>query len=199
HPAIKESNQRQQVHHACLCLPQVLILRIFGYANDFHAVVELVRVCFAYVLAHWTLLTEKILGHSFVENHRLRMPAAAEIARGEIAARQQYHAGRCEVPWHHNVEPHAGVFLWFRLVPFRHKATKAGGVTLHQPNECKARGTHAGQSVDPLRDASIEWNELSCLVLCRSEEHTSELQSRGHLVCRLLLEKKKKKKMKKTS
>src|SRR5437660_12241337 len=31
----------------------------------------------------------------------------------------------------------------------------------------------------------------------RSEEHTSELQSRGHLVCRLLLEKKKKKKRKK--
>src|SRR5437660_2456413 len=27
--------------------------------------------------------------------------------------------------------------------------------------------------------------------LARSEEHTSELQSRGHLVCRLLLEKKK--------
>src|SRR5437870_9958857 len=27
-------------------------------------------------------------------------------------------------------------------------------------------------------------------VLPRSEEHTSELQSRGHLVCRLLLEKK---------
>src|SRR5690625_6168440 len=27
----------------------------------------------------------------------------------------------------------------------------------------------------------------------RSEEHTSELQSRGHLVCRLLLEKKKRK------
>src|SRR5690625_7101971 len=29
------------------------------------------------------------------------------------------------------------------------------------------------------------------LTLARSEEHTSELQSRGHLVCRLLLEKKK--------
>src|SRR5207253_8826199 len=29
------------------------------------------------------------------------------------------------------------------------------------------------------------------VVLIRSEEHTSELQSRGHLVCRLLLEKKK--------
>src|SRR5690625_6818405 len=31
-----------------------------------------------------------------------------------------------------------------------------------------------------------DWN-----VKPRSEEHTSELQSRGHLVCRLLLEKKK--------
>src|SRR5690554_7389593 len=32
--------------------------------------------------------------------------------------------------------------------------------------------------------------------IIRSEEHTSELQSRPHLVCRLLLEKKKKKKKK---
>src|SRR5690625_6035790 len=34
----------------------------------------------------------------------------------------------------------------------------------------------------------IEWRVDHVL---RSEEHTSELQSRGHLVCRLLLEKKK--------
>src|SRR2546422_7672136 len=35
---------------------------------------------------------------------------------------------------------------------------------------------------------------LFCVQICRprSEEHTSELQSRLHLVCRLLLEKKKK-------
>src|SRR5207253_5282402 len=32
---------------------------------------------------------------------------------------------------------------------------------------------------------------LGCYLALRSEEHTSELQSRGHLVCRLLLEKKK--------
>src|SRR5947207_7370512 len=31
-----------------------------------------------------------------------------------------------------------------------------------------------------------------CRALCRSEEHTSELQSHSDLVCRLLLEKKKK-------
>src|SRR3989442_8587883 len=34
--------------------------------------------------------------------------------------------------------------------------------------------------------------DLACDRLDRSEEHTSELQSRPHLVCRLLLEKKKK-------
>src|SRR5690625_5786560 len=33
---------------------------------------------------------------------------------------------------------------------------------------------------------------ILCILPVRSEEHTSELQSRGHLVCRLLLEKKKK-------
>src|SRR5690554_7366307 len=36
------------------------------------------------------------------------------------------------------------------------------------------------------------------MAMGRSEEHTSELQSRPHLVCRLLLEKKKKKKNKPT-
>src|SRR5690625_6984673 len=34
--------------------------------------------------------------------------------------------------------------------------------------------------------------------IVRSEEHTSELQSRGHLVCRLLLEKKKRNNEKRT-
>src|SRR2546422_2127655 len=38
-------------------------------------------------------------------------------------------------------------------------------------------------------DAEWQWDKKK-----RSEEHTSELQSRLHLVCRLLLEKKKKKK-----
>src|SRR5690625_5442499 len=36
-------------------------------------------------------------------------------------------------------------------------------------------------------------NVVDHQVVNRSEEHTSELQSRGHLVCRLLLEKKKNK------
>src|SRR5690625_6233963 len=36
------------------------------------------------------------------------------------------------------------------------------------------------------KSTKFEWDEDSTYV--RSEEHTSELQSRGHLVCRLLLE-----------
>src|SRR3712207_8775489 len=39
---------------------------------------------------------------------------------------------------------------------------------------------------DPLRAWELRWGEAQ-----RSEEHTSELQSRQYLVCRLLLEKKK--------
>src|SRR3712207_7601386 len=38
---------------------------------------------------------------------------------------------------------------------------------------------------------AVEEAALDQLVRCRSEEHTSELQSRQYLVCRLLLEKKK--------
>src|SRR5690625_6108854 len=40
------------------------------------------------------------------------------------------------------------------------------------------------------RGLLVRGGATSCLT-ARSEEHTSELQSRGHLVCRLLLEKKK--------
>src|SRR5690625_7010921 len=57
-----------------------------------------------------------------------------------------------------------------------------------------------GEIVDP--ESASETKESSHITrrpmtparrkrIIRSEEHTSELQSRGHLVCRLLLEKKK--------
>src|SRR5690554_7178582 len=52
----------------------------------------------------------------------------------------------------------------------------------------------AGLEVPLAKHASISINDLlTSEDLQRSEEHTSELQSRPHLVCRLLLEKKKKK------
>src|SRR2546422_6427376 len=61
------------------------------------------------------------------------------------------------------------------------------GEPLVQPQVVPPR--HRDQVAEPLvrdlvRDDAVD--------LLRSEEHTSELQSRLHLVCRLLLEKKKK-------
>src|SRR3712207_7396768 len=45
-------------------------------------------------------------------------------------------------------------------------------------------------AVDDLRRALRELGDVAQLTGSRSEEHTSELQSRQYLVCRLLLEKK---------
>src|SRR2546430_10008606 len=55
--------------------------------------------------------------------------------------------------------------------PGRHEALHFDGYN--------ARGNHV-------------WRGLQACGRCRSEEHTSELQSQSNLVCRLLLEKKKK-------
>src|SRR5690554_7546875 len=51
---------------------------------------------------------------------------------------------------------------------------------------------YTGYEIPPYYDSMCL--KLVVWALTRSEEHTSELQSRPHLVCRLLLEKKKKKK-----
>ena len=50
--------------------------------------------------------------------------------------------------------------------------------------------------VEPTDEQKLDLEFAGKLVKHRSEEHTSELQSRRNLVCRLLLEKKKKKKYK---
>src|SRR3712207_9068667 len=59
----------------------------------------------------------------------------------------------------------------------------ADALAVQQPGELAAR-RHAGP-----RGAEAGPEHLGCQA--RSEEHTSELQSRQYLVCRLLLEKKK--------
>src|SRR2546422_163971 len=59
----------------------------------------------------------------------------------------------------------------------------------HDPQSARAQPEgHGGE--DPARDVHLRHRGVG---VNRSEEHTSELQSRLHLVCRLLLEKKKKK------
>src|SRR5437660_1448620 len=48
----------------------------------------------------------------------------------------------------------------------------------------------AGNALVARRWPARSLSQAELLTVFRSEEHTSELQSRGHLVCRLLLEKK---------
>src|SRR3989449_3373021 len=57
--------------------------------------------------------------------------------------------------------------------------------------ESKIRGYGPGRFSFNVKGGRCEACQGDGLVKVRSEEHTSELQSRLHLVCRLLLEKKK--------
>src|SRR5690625_6897566 len=72
--------------------------------------------------------------------------------------------------------PRSPLFPYTTL--FRSRGRGLGGGRGGTTGMAIARGTRLGHAFDRVE---------------RSEEHTSELQSRGHLVCRLLLEKKKKK------
>src|SRR2546429_5044991 len=70
------------------------------------------------------------------------------------------------------------------------RSSRPPGETPATPFRSRDRGR---QGRDPVRHAAGRCRASapsSCSM--RSEEHTSELQSRLHLVCRLLLEKKKK-------
>src|SRR5947209_9096379 len=67
-----------------------------------------------------------------------------------------------------------------------HASGKQVGIA-RQPHGCKKSPIAAAPQTDASRV------HLPQVAKIRSEEHTSELQSRQYLVCRLLLEKKKKK------
>src|SRR2546422_8554369 len=84
----------------------------------------------------------------------------------------------------------------FRSLLRRHKAAQAA----HRLELGTAYRDHglvfAKPFGDPLQMNNLgqrEYKELLKRARVRSEEHTSELQSRLHLVCRLLLEKKERK------
>src|SRR5690554_515624 len=87
---------------------------------------------------------------------------------------------------------------WYRLGPWWHKSF---GITLLVLTVIRLLWSLSNQKPEPLgtpwekRGATVGHALIYGLLfvtLIRSEEHTSELQSRPHLVCRLLLEKKKK-------
>src|SRR3712207_7795541 len=67
----------------------------------------------------------------------------------------------------------------------------AGGKTVHFDRVEWRTMPDPAAAAAALQNSEIDWWETPLSDLQRSEEHTSELQSRQYLVCRLLLEKKK--------
>src|SRR5436853_7211004 len=86
-------------------------------------------------------------------------------------------------------------FFFFLMIRRPPRSTLFPYTTLFRSDEFPAGAAHVRFSIGGLAQQA----ELVRLIgrTSRSEEHTSELQSLRHLVCRLLLEKKKKKKTKK--
>src|SRR3712207_8544994 len=88
--------------------------------------------------------------------------------------------------------PRSTLFPYTTLFPISGRAVVGRGAGL-----LDRAGRHAlAQAGGPSRAVAIPTDraaveELGGAHRCRSEEHTSELQSRQYLVCRLLLEKKK--------
>src|SRR5690625_617738 len=90
-----------------------------------------------------------------------------------------------------NLEAELGVDLFIREGR-NVRLTPIGRIFLDHMEEAIQVINHAKQVVEEYTDpqrGTVRVGFPSSLA-SRSEEHTSELQSRGHLVCRLLLEKK---------
>src|SRR5690625_6773936 len=66
------------------------------------------------------------------------------------------------------------------------------GMPLKAAGQLENRGHMLQKGAAHIFGCGIKTPRQQTRQIMRSEEHTSELQSRGHLVCRLLLEKKKK-------
>src|SRR2546422_7867237 len=83
------------------------------------------------------------------------------------------------------------IFFFFLMIRRPPRSTLFPYTTLFRslPRRLRPRGA-SEHAVEPSRPASPSSGARQRAT--RSEEHTSELQSRLHLVCRLLLEKKKK-------
>src|SRR5690625_6255289 len=89
-----------------------------------------------------------------------------------------------------------GLVLLFVLIGGLFAGTEMAIVNLReaQIQKLEKSGERGASTARLVRDPNLFLSAVQIGVTVagfRSEEHTSELQSRGHLVCRLLLEKKK--------
>src|SRR3712207_7690491 len=94
--------------------------------------------------------------------------------------------------------PRSTLFPYTTLFRSRQRPAGAVGRRRDRHRQRRGYGVELGQVADPRDDREL--HHLAALLrgAQRSEEHTSELQSRQYLVCRLLLEKKKTKNHHKT-
>src|SRR5436305_5185844 len=113
------------------------------------------------------------------------------------------HAARGLADGNADVYPNYGIEDWLRMAKRLYRVNSSGRIVLDYDMKIaepfRVPGNETGPDMWPTIDAMqglpllIVRGERSdiCPAPSRSEEHTSELQSRPHLVCRLLLEKKK--------
>src|SRR5436853_7093740 len=93
------------------------------------------------------------------------------------------------VPYFSCLSPSLSLPLFFLFFFNDTATTEIYTLSLHDALPISSTSTHESR---PKATRAREWLARP-VEIARSEEHTSELQSLRHLVCRLLLEKKKKK------
>src|SRR5690606_15236349 len=128
----------------------------------------------------WSDLQERRCGsgaapRSWLAVHERSFPAGDRVPRDQVQSGIRACAGgqRLRRARH----PHA-------------QGTAALGEDLRYRRGTAARTPGVGRAVQRTLDDPAPRLYLACPAAARSEEHTSELQSRENLVCRLLLEKK---------
>src|SRR5258708_14851614 len=89
-------------------------------------------------------------------------------------------------------------FFFFLMIRRPPRSTLFPYTTLFRSKKARVMRSHVARGIGVARDrrchgsaSGIPLQRRSRATPMRSEEHTSELQSPDHLVCRLLLEKKK--------
>src|SRR3712207_8061773 len=81
--------------------------------------------------------------------------------------------------------------LYCKALPTRLEMTWESRPASHSPRPCPSTRSDRREPGWDVSSSSSASRQMTVRSARRSEEHTSELQSRQYLVCRLLLEKKK--------
>src|SRR5699024_9824695 len=178
--------------------------RVMGILSRFSAWIEIYSIDEAFLGLRGTLDELHTIGTK-IKDEILRLtglPVCVGIAKSKPLANRPNEAAK-------KVDQLHGVCIWDRVpTPTRERAlsrlpvVEVWGIGPRVTNRLTAMGIW---SVTDFRDADavhirnqfsivqmrtlLELRGTSCIPMERSEEHTSELQSRFDLVCRLLLEK----------